>query len=121
MSEKRQQAYKWGRFAETLCLWLLRVKGYRILAHGYKQKTGEIDIIAKRGQLIVFIEVKARHDYQTASHAITPTQQQRITRSAQAFTSQNPQFAECDLRFDAMLVMPWKLPIHLKDAWRPNF
>ncbi|MCW9032868.1 MAG: YraN family protein [Rhodospirillales bacterium] len=121
MTEKRRQAYRRGRLAESLCVWMLKLKGYRILVHGYKEKTGEIDIIANRGKLLAFIEVKARQNYQDAAEAISITQQKRIIRSAQAFVMKNPSFVDHDLRFDAMLVLPWRLPHHIKDAWRPDF
>ena len=119
--DKRKKAWRRGQWSETLCIWSLRFTGYRILAHSFKEKTGEIDIIARRGKLIAFIEVKARASYQAASEAISFTQQQRIIRSAQTYLAKNPRFADFDQRFDAMFVLPWRLPIHIKDAWRPNF
>ena len=111
-----------GQWGETLCVWSLRLRGYAILARGFVTGrgtgAGEIDIIAKRGRLLAFIEVKARPSRDAAAHAISRQQRQRLTRAAQVFLARRPDLAECHMRFDAMLVVPWRLPRHLIDAWR---
>jgi putative endonuclease len=111
-----------GRRAETLAAWWLRLKGYRVLARGFSigrgRGAGEVDLIVKRGDVVAFVEVKARGDLATASHAITPTQQGRIIRAAQAFVATHPRLTGCSWRFDAVLVMPKSWPRHIPDAWR---
>ncbi len=118
--QSRQKAWQFGRFAETLAAWHLRFRGYRVIQRGFRAAVGEIDIVARRGGLIVFIEVKARKDRAAAAEAITPRQTERIVRAAQAFVQAHPRFNDFDQRFDVILVSPWRLPVHLVDAWRPE-
>lgn len=114
----KTKAWRFGRFAEFLCAFSLAVRGYRILARRFKTPVGEIDLIARRGTLLVFIEVKARSDLSAAAASITPRQQQRISRAAGAFLKARPGLSGLDMRFDAMLVRPWSWPLHLPGAWR---
>jgi putative endonuclease len=116
--EARERAYRRGRWSEALCRALLRLKLYRILARSYRVPVGEIDIVARRGRTLVFVEVKARDSFLTAAEAIGPRQRQRIARAASLFMAQHPALAGCALRFDVMLVRPWRLPRHLAGAWR---
>ena len=117
-TERRRKAQRRGRFAESLCLWSLRLRGYRILARDYRVAVGEIDILARRGATLVAIEVKARGDHATAVEAVTPHQRRRIMRAAAHFISGRPSLARLTVRFDVMLVLPGRLPLHLRDAWR---
>src|SRR5580692_10077666 len=96
---------------------LLMAKGYRILARRFRTPYGEIDIVAKRRNLIAFIEVKARGSLDDAAYAVTPRQQQRIIEAAQAWLMAHPEHAEFELRFDAMLIAPRRLPRHLLAAF----
>lgn len=114
----RRSAYRRGRWAERLCRWLLRCKGYRILEANYRSPLGEIDIIARQGEVLVVVEVKARPTHLAASEAITPRQRARLARAATAFLSRNPHFQHLSLRFDVILVAPWRWPLHVIDAWR---
>ena len=114
---KKRRAWRFGQAAETLCAWHLRLRGYRILARGFRVPVGEIDIVARRGRTLAMIEVKARDTFATAADALGPRQQRRIARAA-AFLKARPGCAGLDVRFDMMLVLPWRLPVHLTDAWR---
>lgn len=111
-----------GRRAETLAAWWLRLKGYRVLARGFTvgrgRGAGEVDLIVRRGSVVAFVEVKARAALAEAAAAITPAQQARIARSAQAFIAGRSDLAACSLRFDAVLVTPRAFPRHIADAWR---
>ncbi len=107
-----------GRRAELVCVWHLRLRGWRILARRMRSPVGEIDIVAARRGLIAFIEVKARRDLALAAHSVTPRQRRRIRRAAEAFLQQRPDLAGRDMQFDVMLVAPWRAPRHLIDAWR---
>ena len=118
--QSRQKAWRFGRFAETLAAWHLRFRGYRVIQRGFRAAAGEIDIVARLGGLVVFVEVKARKDRAAAVEAITPSQTARIVRAAQAFLQAHPRFSNFDQRFDVILVSPWRLPVHLVDAWRPE-
>ncbi len=108
-----------GRKAERLAAWLLMLKGYRILARRFASPVGEIDLIARRGDLLLFVEVKRRDSLETAAAALRPAQQRRIGRAAEAFLRDRPELAALRLRFDLVLVTPGRLPRHLPDAWRP--
>jgi putative endonuclease len=117
--DTRRRAWRYGVLAETACVIALTLQGYRVLARRYKTPLGEIDIIARRGAVLAFIEVKARASAERAAHAITPHQQDRIGRGARAYLQRHPGSAAPTIRFDAMLVEPWRWPVHLRDAWRP--
>jgi putative endonuclease len=118
MTEARLKAVKAGRRGENLAVWRLRLGGWRILARDWRSPVGEIDIVARRGKLLLFIEVKARGDLGTAGEAIGARQRGRIMEAAGLFLARHPQLAGCDMRFDAMLVAPRRWPVHLRDAWR---
>ncbi|PKQ02525.1 MAG: YraN family protein [Alphaproteobacteria bacterium HGW-Alphaproteobacteria-12] len=111
-------AYRLGLRAETLAALLLRLKGYRIIARRMKTPAGEIDIVARRGRSLAIVEVKARGGGE-AAEALGPRQQRRLERAAAHFLGRFPQFADLDLRFDVVLVVPRRWPRHLGDAWRP--
>lgn len=80
--------------------------------------TGEVDIIARRGGIIAFIEVKTRPSLEAGLFAVSKTQQQRITRSAERFLANNTHIQNHDVRFDVMIVHPWRWPLHMENAWR---
>ncbi len=113
-----RHAYQKGLGAEALCRWVLRLKGYRILATRYRSPLGEIDIVAVRGAVLALVEVKARPTRAEASEAITPHQQKRLARAAALFLSRHPHFAHHTVRFDAMLATPWRWPHHIENAWQ---
>lgn len=113
----RRRAWRFGRWGEALCAALLRAKGYRVLARGYRVRVGEIDLIARRGAVVAFVEVKSRHT--PAGEVLSLRQQQRIVRAASAFIAARPDLAGLDQRFDLMLVGRWRWPRHCRDAWRP--
>ncbi len=118
--EKKRKAWRYGQIAETLAAWHLRLRGYRIVARRFRVPVGEIDIVAQTGGVLVFIEVKARRDWATAAESLGPRQTGRIARAAGAFVQSRPSLQGLDQRFDVMLVRPWRLPLHLVDAWRPE-
>ncbi len=120
MSAAHRAAWRRGLAAELLCLWSLRCRGYRILARRYRVPVGEIDLIARRGRVVAAIEVKARHDYDTASAAVLRRQRRRITRALEQFLAMRPDLARLDARFDVMVVVPRRWPRHLRDAWRSD-
>ena len=87
---KRQAAERRGRRAEALAALWLRLKGYRILAHRVKLPVGEIDLVAAKGRLVAFIEVKARNDAALAVDAVSPTSWKRINRAAASWMAPAP-------------------------------
>ena len=116
--QKRQRSYRRGRMAEWRAVWWLRLKGYRIVDRNFKVPVGEIDLVARRGAVLAFVEVKARTSLGAAGMAITPRQQSRIIRAAGVFLQQNPGLSHLAPRFDALLLCPGHWPRHETDAWR---
>jgi putative endonuclease len=114
---ERIEAFRTGISAESRCAAWLIAKGYRILARRYRSRAGEIDIVARRRGVTVFIEVKARATLDEAAYAITPLQQRRIVAAAEAWLALHPKYASDELRFDAMLIAPGRLPRHLVAAF----
>jgi putative endonuclease len=114
---ERVAAFKTGLSAESRAAAYLVAKGYRIMARRFRSGVGEIDIVARRRNVIVFVEVKARATLDDAAYAVTRHQQARIIAAAEAWIAGNPQHAQSDFRFDAMLVAPGKLPRHLTAAF----
>jgi putative endonuclease len=112
MSERRA-AERRGRSAEFLCAWALRCKGYRVLDRRARGPLGEIDIVARRR------EVKARREASAALEATTARQRGRIALAAELYLARHPALVALPVRFDLMVVIPWRLPIHIRGAWRP--
>ncbi len=114
---ERQTAFKLGLSAESRAAALLLAKGFRIAARRFRCPAGEIDIVARRGALLIFVEVKARAVLDDAAWSVTERQKRRIASAAAAWLAANPQDAGCDMRFDAVLVAPRSLPQHIPGAF----
>jgi putative endonuclease len=115
--QSRELAERRGKRAEFLCVWALRLKGYRILARQWRSPAGEIDIVTRRGRIVAVIEVKARPKAGGAIEALRPRQRRRIARAAGHFVAARPALAGCMIRFDVMLVVPGRWPRHVRNAW----
>lgn len=102
--QRRSAAHRAGKWAEWLALLVLLAKAYRPLAWRYKTPYGEIDLVMRRGEVLVFVEVKGRADAQAALWAVGPRNQARVVRAAQQFIATHPQHASCTLRFDVVTV-----------------
>jgi putative endonuclease len=114
---KRRRAWRRGLRAETVALLFLMLKGYRPLERRYGGKGGEIDLILRRGRAVVFVEVKARDNVDEALEAISPQKRRIFSRAAAAWLMRNPWAVELDLRADAMLIVPRRLPRHIINAF----
>ena len=114
---RRVAAFRRGLSAETLAAWTLRLKGWSVVARRYADGPGEVDLIARRGRTLAFVEVKARADFATAAEAVTPRQQKRIRRGAEAFLARHPAYAGYVVTFDVVLVAPRRLPRHIANAF----
>lgn len=117
--DNRRAAFRRGRRAERWARFWLALKGYSILALDHRERVGEIDVIARRGGVLAFVEVKARPTLDEARTAISAHQRQRIERAASAYLARHPDLARLDCRFDALLLAPRRRPVHITDAWRP--
>ena len=116
----RRTAERRGRFAEFMAAWSCRLSGFRVLATRYRTPSGEIDLVLRRRSLLIFAEVKARTSFDQALYALRPQQRKRLARAADVFLKHHPVHATCAVRFDLIAVRPWRLPLQISDAWRPD-
>jgi putative endonuclease len=106
-----------GIAAEELACVFLRKNGFEIVGERYKTKHGEIDIIAQKDNLLIFVEVKKRGNF-GSDDPITATQKKRIINAAMQYLSDNPEKNELDMRFDSILIDSAQTLAHIEDAWR---
>jgi putative endonuclease len=114
---ERLARYWRGRLSEWLAAGLLLAKGYRILARRHRNGAGEIDLIARRGRRVAFVEVKRRATQEEALLSLSAGQQRRIARAAEIWLARHPRHRECDVGLDLILVAPRLLPRHVTDAY----
>ena len=100
---------------------LLLVKGFRPIARRYKTPLGEIDLIVKRGRTIAFVEVKARALERDALESVGAGSERRIVDGADLWLAKHPAAAGFNFRYDMVVLLPWRLPRHIPDAFRPGF
>ena len=112
----RQRAERGGRRAERLAAWWLRLKGWRILAVRARTPVGEVDLVARRGRVLAFIEVKARATEAEAAMALDDWRLRRVARAAEALA---PRYARAGdtIRIDALFIVPRRWPRHLANVW----
>lgn len=113
----RRRAQRRGAFAEIRAAIALSLKGYRIIGLRVRTPLGEIDLIARRGDLLAIVEVKARRDLLTGVDAVTLTARQRIRAAADLWLARRRDAARLSLRFDIVVVSGWSWPRHLTDAF----
>jgi putative endonuclease len=112
----RRAAERGGRRAERLAAWWLRLKGWRILAIRARTSVGEVDLIARRGRVLAFVEVKARASDAAAGIALDDWRLRRVVSAAEALA---PRYARPgdDIRIDAVFIVPRRLPRHMVNVW----
>ena len=108
----RRRNERRGRNAETIAAWFLRAKGYRILARRVRTRAGEIDLIARHGDTLVFVEVQARRALDSAVNALHPAALRRIEAASRVLSVHYARGCTTT-RIDAVLVQPWRLPVHM--------
>jgi len=114
---RRLRAYRRGRRGEWLAALAVALKGYRILARRYRTPLGEIDLIARRGDLVLIVEVKARPTLLVAMEAIARPSERRIERAADIWLSRQPDHGRLSVRFDMVAVLPWRWPVHVENVF----
>ncbi|MEQ8964768.1 MAG: YraN family protein [Azospirillaceae bacterium] len=118
----RRRAHGFGLRAESAAAWALRLKGYRVLERRFRSPVGEIDLIARRGDVVAFVEVKARRKAPAeAGEVLSVAQRRRVVQAARAWLAgprarKLPQ-SGTSLRFDVILVSPGAWPRHVAGAW----
>ena len=112
----RRAAELSGRDGEQRAAWFLRAKGWRILDSRVRTPAGEVDLVAKRGNLVAFVEVKTRKTAAELDHAID---EHRLSRVAAAAEMLMPRYAGPgdDIRVDVVLIAPRAWPRHIENAW----
>lgn len=105
-----------GALAELAAACLLMAKGYRVLARRHRTPHGEIDLIAVRWRRIAFVEVKRRATTADGEAALTPHQERRVALAADHWLARHSRFRDHEIGLDAILVVPGRLPRHIKNA-----
>ncbi|KQV10474.1 hypothetical protein ASC97_17180 [Rhizobium sp. Root1203] len=113
----RRRALRRGHVSEYLAAVFLMLKGYRIVALRYRTRLGEIDIIARKRNVAVFVEVKARRDQMSAIDAVSHTAQNRIRAASDLWLARQRDYALLSQRYDIVAIVPGRLPRHFPDAF----
>ena len=113
---KRQRAERGGRRAETVAALWLQLKGWSVLARRVRTPVGEVDLVARRGRIVAFVEVKARASRAEADLSLDEYRLRRVAAAANALA---PRFVRPgdDMRIDAMFIIPRHLPRHMANVW----
>jgi putative endonuclease len=114
---ERAAAFRLGLSAESRAAMWLMLKGYRIAARRWKTSVGEIDIVARRGRALIFVEVKARERADVAAEAVTARGKRRIVAAAESWLARHPHDVQRQIRFDVILVTPGRTPRHIVNAF----
>src|SRR5436309_15883154 len=113
----RQEAERRGRGAETIACWYLRLKGWKILARRARVRGGEVDIVARRGRTLAFVEVKARSSEEAAAFALDEWRLRRVVVAAECLAPRYMRDGD-DVRIDALFIVPRRWPRHLMNVWQ---
>ena len=110
-----------GRFAEFKVRWFLWFRGYRPIAQRWRCSAGEIDLILRHRNRLIFAKVKYRQHGMT-DQILSRRQQQRITKAASLFLAKNPTFTTFDCQFDFIIMQAEKnfgigKIAHIHNAW----
>ncbi len=116
-ADHRRAALRAGARAEWLAMGFLMLKGYRPVARNIGGKGGEIDLIMRRRGLLIFVEVKARHDEMAALTAVTPAKARLIGRAARAWLARNAWAHTLSHRGDIVAITGWRKPVHVEGAF----
>lgn len=115
---RRRKALRRGDAGEWRAALALMLKGWRIVERRYRTPLGEIDLIARRGDVVAMVEVKARPTLEDAMEAVGHEAQKRIERAADLWLARQPDHAKLSLRFDIVAVLPRRWPVHVENAWQ---
>ena len=116
-SRDRKKALRRGHVSEYVAAFCLMLRGYRVVAMRYRVKSGEIDIIARKGGVVSFIEVKARATTEASVFAVDGETQSRIRNASMAWLSSQKDAGRLSYSYDIIAVRPWRWPVHLRDAF----
>jgi len=112
----RREAERGGRRAERIAAWWLRLKGWRILATRARTPVGEVDLVARRGRTLAFIEVKARASADAAAMALDDYRLRRVAAAAEVLFPRHGRDDDT-IRIDAVFIVPGRWPRHMENVW----
>ncbi len=112
----RAAAEKRGRQAERIAAWWLRLKGWTILDRRVRTRAGEVDLIARRGSLVAFVEVKARGSEAELAFAIDERRLRRVAAAAESLAHVYLRPGD-DMQIDVILLAPGRMPRHVSNVW----
>lgn len=115
-SMRRRKRYRSGHSAEFIAAAFLMARGHRILARRFKTGAGEIDLITLKARRVGFVEVKRRATLAEAEASITSKLRQRVRRASDVWLAKHPGYQAHDCGFDLIFVLPWRMPIYLRDG-----
>lgn len=115
----RAEAEKRGRKGEAIAAWWLRLTGWRILAQRVKLGVGEVDLVARRGRTVAFIEVKWRRDAAMLAESIDAYRLRRVARAAEAIAAKYVKVGDI-MQIDVILIAPGRWPRRIANAWQPG-
>lgn len=113
--EQGRKSWQRGLLAEWIAILYLRFKGWKIVAHRHKYPVGEVDIVAVKATTVIAVEVKFRRRFSFQKEFVTPFQWRRIEKASRFIMKRFP--AHFTLRFDMILITPWRWPCHRENEW----
>ena len=113
----RRSAERKGHKGETFAAVLLMFKGYRIVARRYKTKLGEVDIIARRRNIVALVEVKSRNTLLEAMDAVDTMTMRRIEAAGDLWLAKQRDYARINIRYDLIAILPRKFPVHIENLF----
>lgn len=112
---KKQQAYRRGIVGEYGAVAYFMLRGFWLVERRFKCGAGEVDLILRRGKTLVMAEVKTRG--KDAQEVLLAQQRKRISNAAAIYLAKHPEFASFFVRFDVVILTPWRWPRHIPNAW----
>lgn len=116
-AQKRRRAYRKGHRGEWLAALALTLKGYRVVARRFRTPLGEVDLIARRGNVVAIVEVKARPTLEQAMEAVGTTAQRRIDAAADLWLARQRDHGYLSRRYDLVAVLPRRWPVHVENIF----
>lgn len=112
----RRRAERGGRRAEAIAALWLQLKGWSILGRRVRTPVGEVDLVARRGRTLAFVEVKARATREEAERSLDEWRLRRVAAAAEALAYRYSRPGDT-IRIDAMFIVPRRLPRHMPHVW----
>lgn len=112
----RRASERGGRRAEALAALWLQLKGWSVIGRRVRTARGEVDLVARRGRVLAFVEVKRRASVEQASQSLDAYRLRRVAAAAEALQARYARPGD-DIRIDAIFIVPGRFPRHLANVW----